>query len=550
MNICCALGRRKAGLLLLAGISLLHPATNLAPADPPPVDATQLRARIERLADRVAELAGTDDLIDTLHFGWFDRPYARSTLAVLVKTTHALQREVHLRDRHNGAISDATLRTMLEWADRAVRQVLASESTGRFRPHRLRVAGDDFLAPSSTPALLGFVDRMTATSYHRSFGDLDLAAAMGFRVYPRMDSAVLPDNVERLLVERARTLGMAAILVTGSGPHADYVISRGRSDKSAPSSAGYTLIVQPLTLRAFLETPVPPSAEPGHALAVIDPPFGEDWPSSLARRALVRGVLGQMRYVADGCSSFPEHGSVLDRSARTAAILWVSALDGQSLGLVHGWRDLRDGSGSLYPSLIVDPTAAETIAHTALDLVRWAEYLTPFRSAPVLAVAVGDDAVDSRDANAWADWVKPIWSGLLSHQIRFDVVRQNTADEQIGRRYAAVFPLSPQDAADPGSVLLRIERLLAAHREHVDRITVRELDGRLAADVFVREGRTSSGLRCLAVANLSEQPRQLRLHGEALPGTMRDIVSATEVRDPTARLSLEPWQVRLLWPES
>ncbi len=550
MNVCWVRSMKKVYLLMPAWVIILNDGSNLAQAGPPPIDLIQLRARVDRLADQVAELAGTDDLIDTLHFGWFDRPYARSTLAVLVKTTHALQREVRLRNRQNGAVPDATLETMLEWADRAVQRVVASASGDGFRPHRLRVAGNDFAASPSTPALFGFVDRMTATRYHRSFGDLDLAAAMGLRVYPRLDREVAPDDVGRILVERAHTLGMATILVTRSGPHADEAISRGQSDIPARSSAGYTLTVQPATLRALLQAPPMPLAEPHQSMAVIDPPFGEDWPSSLARRALARGVLGRTCYVADGCNSSPNFVSSAERSACTTAAMWVYALDGQSLGLVRGWRDLRDGSGSPYPSLTIDPARTEAMVHAALDLIRQGEYLTPFRSAPVLVVAVGDEAVDPQDANAWADWVKPIWAGLLSRQIRFDVVQRNTADGQFGRRYPAVFTLSRQDAADPGSVLLRIERLLATHHEHTDRVTVRELDDRLASDVFVREGQTSTGRWCIAVANLSERPRQLKLHGGALPGTMRDIVSDTDVRNPLGRLMLEPWQVRLLWPKS
>ncbi|MCH7925758.1 MAG: hypothetical protein IIC51_09515, partial [Planctomycetes bacterium] len=100
----------------------------------------EIRRRSTQLSREIAALAGNHDLLDSLHFAWFDRPYARATLAVLVKTSAALQREIRLRDRQSGAISDARVRHMLDWCDEAVTRVRGPSPSNSFRPDRLNVS--------------------------------------------------------------------------------------------------------------------------------------------------------------------------------------------------------------------------------------------------------------------------------------------------------------------------------------------------------------------------------------------------------------------------
>ncbi|MGB2987912.1 MAG: hypothetical protein WBE26_18745 [Phycisphaerae bacterium] len=531
----------------LRGVSLLVALSSPAFADSTPAGAvapSELQARVTRLREHVTELAGADDLLDTLHFGWFDRPYARATLAILVKATSTLEREVHLRELGNGAIPDTTVRTMLAWSEGAPDRVVALGPSDGFRPHRLRVTVADLSANAAIPPLYGFVDRTTATRYSGRFGDLDLMVAMGFRVYPKHSGDVIQSGMNDLLFERADALGVAVVAVAGLRD----ISRRDGSPTPVPPTMVRALTVQPFTLRAMLQSTRSPPGDIGRTPALVDPVLGEPIGSSLARRALARGVWQSRRYIVDGWNTPVISGSADERSAATTAVMWVHALEGQSLGLLHGWRDLRDGSGSPYPSVLVDPAHIETIAHTALDLVRLGSYTGQFDAMPALAVAVGPDAVDAHDDNAWARWIEPIWGALLQRQIRFDVVRLASPDKSSHRHYRVLFPLQRSEVGDRTSVIVGIERALAMENEHIHRVTAREHDGALAADVFVRYARTTDGKPCVAIVNLSNRSRRLRLRSRPALGTAWDLVANTRIEAPGELVQLDPWQVRLLWP--
>ena len=507
------------------------------------IDPAQLRTRVERLQERVAELAGTDDLLDTLHFGWFDRPYARATLSTLVKTTATLQREVRLRERGNGAIPESMIGAMLSWAEEALERVPAAEPVAGFRPHRLRITSDQLATATATAPLYGLVDRTTATRHDERFGDLDLMAAMGSRVYPVLLSDTAWARINDVLIERAEALGMAVVGLATS-------MTGSQSDSLAPAriANGPIVTVRSLTLLEMLGPDSDAASPSGPTLALTDPVRGESLAASLARRALARGVWGHARYIVDGWQVPRIRVSPQEHSAVTAAAMWVHAIEGQSLGLIRGWRDLRDGSGSPYPSGLVNPAHVETIAHTALDLVRLGTYVSPFNVVPPAAVSVGPGAVDGDDANAWADWVEPVWAALLERQIRFDVVRLAGNDEQLGERYRVTFPLRRSEIGDATSVVTRLERVLTTVGEHVHRVTARELDGTLASDGFVRDARTPNGRPCVAVVNLSARSRRIKLRGGPMLGPLRDVISDTTVEIPSELVHLGPWQVRLLWP--
>ena len=513
--------------LITSSSSLVRPAS-AEPNDRPYVDLSTLQNRVARLTERVTELAGESDLLDSLHFGWFDRPYDRATLAILVKTTHVLQHEMALRRHDNGAITDADLRIILAWADRSLRRVTGPPSDTGFRPDRLRVTGPDLVQAAPTPALFAFVDRATATRCHRSFGDLDLLAAAGSKIYARLDRDFPGGEIEHTLVDRAHGLGMATVVTIDQAPIAAPRYDAARAESSSPGR--HALHVVPMTLRALCERATSLHYASGQTAALVDPPFGESWASSIARRALARGVLIRTRFLADGWSP-PS----------------VRAVEGQSLGLVRGWRDLRDGSGSPYPSILTDPPAIEAITHTALDLVRLGRHLTPFRRGPSLAIALGDDAVDPQDDNAWAPWIKPIWAELLNRQIRFDVVTTGMNEDQLRGRYPSVLWLRPDDTDDIASVFLRLDRMLAKDPEQAARLKVREANGGPASEVFVRSARTPQGQPCMAVVNLSDRTRRLRFDDGPRLGPMRDLITDTPVRNPRQELVLQPWQTRLLW---
>ncbi len=531
-------------LRVLGLLAVSSSVVSAGPGDVNTLDVDKLRSRVAGLGERVAELAGTDDLPDTLYFGWFDRPYARATLAILVKTLVTLQREVRLRELGNGAIDASTIRTMLRWGDEALERVMRSSAQNRFRPHRLRLSPGDLPTALRSPPLYGFVDRVTATRRDDRFGDLDLIAAAGFRLYPRLLGEVVDEGVGRVLGQRAEALGMTVIGV--AAPRAG--ARSGDLPTAAPPPIDAALTVQPVTLRAILEDAPDSPGKPTQMLALADSLWGESPAASLARRAVARGVWPGTRFAVDGWN--PPTGNVShdERNAVTVAAMWIHALQGQSLGLLHGWRDLRDGSASAYPSALVDPAYVETVAHTALDLLRLGPKVTRFPAASSLALAVGRDAVDVQDENAWAGWVRPIWDVLLDRQIRFDIVRLPAGDSRQRDRYGVVLPLRRDEVGDVGSVAARIERALMSIGEHLERVTAREPDGMLAADVFITHAQTPSGSPCVAIVNLSGAPRRLKLRGGPVLGAATDVVSNTPVQDPSKLVPLAPWQVRLLWP--
>ncbi len=573
---------------------------------------TALRARLTRLRGRVDELAGNTDLLDTLHFAWFDRPYARATLAILVKTTAVLEREERLRDRGNGAIADATVRSILTWTDNALVRVIAAQPDPRFRPHRLGVTNLEITSGSSPVPLFGFVDRSTSSRQHENFGDFDLLAAIGFRVYPRLRRDILDPDAADLLHRRAGELGMAAIPIdskeaTAPRGHSVRVTAapRGHSARVATApragrAADEPQALTPVTLHALLEGAAISAGAPAGNVTLMDPVGGESWGASLGRRALARGLSGRERFtVADWHVPLTEGGKEPPLAAITAA-MWAHAFEGQSLGLLPGWRDLRDGSGSPHRSVFLDPARVETIAHTALDLIRLSRYIKVFDAPRALAVAVGSDAIDQRDDNAWATWLEPAWAALLEGQVSCDVVRQiptatvrerqlsppirtATVRERLARGqgdsgYSAVLRLTRSDDADRAEMLSALERALTTHRERQGCVTARDPDGRLAVNVFVRtassEGTEAAAPRggrasvaasphgdrpraataprvsraCVALINLSDRFRRVMLTGTPAPGALTDVITSQRIADPAQPIDLGPWQVRLLIP--
>ena len=146
MSIVTRLDQRIIFLVLSLSTMFVSPTVGAAPArgagngDSGALTLIEIRRRSTQLSRDTAALAGNHDLLDSLHFAWFDRPYDRATLAVLVKTSAALQREVRLRGRQAGAISDARVRRMLDWCDDAVTRVRSPSRSSSFRPDRLNAS--------------------------------------------------------------------------------------------------------------------------------------------------------------------------------------------------------------------------------------------------------------------------------------------------------------------------------------------------------------------------------------------------------------------------
>ena len=503
-------------------------------------DAPQLKERVQTLNERVTELAGDDNLLDTLYFAWSDRPYARATLAVLIKVVAMLDREVRLREDGGGLIEDRWVEGMLRWSEDAIRRAIAEVPTDDFRPHRILVTKADVSPSSRLVPLFAFIDEAEETRVHPLFGDLDLLAALGQRVYPRGTRDGQPDAALDLVLDRARALGIAVVdFSPGWGTQ------RGVGGSPLPSARSYEEAGQFLSLdliSAFGYGRHPDAITPKYP-AMNQTGVFDTLPGSLARRALLRGLFQQTR-----CAGvYPSPPMAPTRRehwlAGIRAMMWVHAFDGQSLGLIRGWRDVSHRGMHLFHH----PQFVESAAHTALDMLRVSDLFDGRDDHAILALAIGFDAL--RGSDDWADWVQPVWAALLSRQIRFDIVTQEMDAGELHKRYRVVIPLRQADCGDVSAAMTRIETKLALIPDHVYRLTAREMDGTIASNVFVRAGRTPEGKACAAVVNLSDRQRLLKLRGRPMIRASRDVISNVPIPEPDQRLELAPWQVRLLWPK-
>jgi len=515
-------------------------------------DPSQLKQRVQTLNQRVTELAGHDNLLETLYFAWSDRPYARATLAILIKVVATLDREAECREHGNGKIDDATVETMLQWADGAIQRAIQSLPLDGFRPHRIGTTWRQLLEGRSVPPLIGFLDGTRLTPKHVAVGDLDVLASLGQRFYARPLGSRLDGQDAEVTARRAEALGMTVFDIT------PWV------NGDAWTCGNHWLLIRPLwrdrghyvayTDPSTLPTKEADWSRDGSLLpAIHDPKVGESLGASLARRTMLRGVMAKTAYAT--CRWTPPIVDAAPQHAQAAitAALWVQALEGQRLALVDGWRDAHDENEPRAASVFLNPARAETIAHTALDLLRFADFVKEFDDTPLLAIAVGGDAFlhetdNPANGQSWSDWTQPIWNELLSRQIRFDVIRQEPPGEKPKPPYRWLFRLEQASRPTGGSTLERIERGLAQLRDHAYRLTAREMDGRIAADVYVRAGQTQEGKACAAVVNLADHSRVLKLRGNPAIGASRDVTSDQQIPEPGQHVEFGPWQVRLIWP--
>ncbi len=540
------------------------------------IDNATLESALEQARARLTRFVPTPDLIDSLYFGWFERPYRRATIALALKTVMLLERELRLRQSGNGVIRDRRLAAVLDWLDSALERATHEAYRAGFRPDRTRFDPTAILtAPRSvdagaSPPRFAFMDRSSATRYDRTFGDFDLLACTGMGAYglgPRI--AVFADRDDGL-GGRSQALGIGVVVQT--------------TGTESPSASWFA--IQPLTLAALLATP---DRAPGSSpvLAASDPPGGESWGASLARRSLLRVVTpGQSVVVTGWAPPRRTAGTAVPRVARascpcssgapapsaTRLAMWVHALAGQQLGVIEGWRDLRDGSRLAYASLATHPDQVETMAHTALDLLYYAGQLGAFRTQAPVAVVIDASAVRRQDPNRWSPEAADLFDTLLNRQLLFDVMPDSRAVRAgFLKEYRVVLVAVdgtggwPIASAVGETVAHARSGSLADLRRYVESLpepmVSRDLraptafvaydpDGRVASACLVFNGRAADGEPCFAVANLQARRRTVVIRSTSYPGNplFRDLLTNEPVAAGRDQVQLAGHQVRLFVP--
>ncbi len=514
------------------------------------VELSPLEQRVQTLHQRINELVDEDNLLDTLYFAWSDRPYARATLAILIKVAATLNREVTFRENNKCKMDDETVESMLQWSDDAIQRVIHAQPTDGFRPHRMKVTWTDVLDGHKVPPLFAFVDGTKLAPRDPALGDLDLLAVLGQRAYICSDPSNSATAAFETRARRAEALGMMVVDAVPAG-------TPGRcgscllNNRPRWPERGQRVVW--MDSRVLVNGD--PEFLPGELPAVLNDQRGESVASLLARRAMVRGVT--RRPANASCHWMPQiPGKVHDKQVPPSTSMWIQAIDGQQLTLMEGWCDVHDTTWPHRPSVFTDPVGAELIANTALDFLRLGEFVKAVDANPQVAIVVGRDAFAKDESspnsdhltNSWAAWAASVWDSLVSRQIRFDVIPRAEREDGFRYNYPVVIPLERPTDGQTDLLIEKIERRLAQIEEHVYRLTAREMDGTLARDMFVRVGQTREGKACAGIVNLSNRPRVLKLRGRPVIGPSRDVISDQQIPEPDQRLDFAPWQVRLLWP--
>lgn len=517
-------------------------------------DAHVVLARsLAALRQRLAVLADPEDPVDSLYFGWFDRPYGRATVACALKGVAVLERELRLRRAGHPGMTEEQVRAILAWIEDAVERAGRQDTRDGFYPHRIRIADSSVSEAFSVP-LFGFVDRVTATRLDEGYGDLDLLACCGLGVYARAARPALPAATWRSLLAHAAALGERVVIVEDGGGGAGF---------DGPSSGVEAVRMRPVTLRQLFELdPAAGGVEPA-VLAVLDPAAGESWAESSARRGLYRGVLNQATAAVCGWTlpAAKHPGAVSPAEVRAA--MWACVCDGQSVALLEGWRDQRDGSLSPYPSRIADPACMEAVAHTGLDVLYHRRMLAAFAQRSPLVVLVDSSAVEAGDPNRWAFWFAALAAELHQRQIRFDVLpRKWAGDSQRLTSYPVAVDVAGPDgrsaaayrAGVPAGTPVAGENLgtwaarLLGAAAPTTTVGVTDTAGQTVTDVFARSAVGQDGQQYLALVNLSGRSQRVGVHlaNVRLPSSVVDAITASPVADLSKGVDFAPWQVRLL----
>jgi len=551
--------------LVLAAIFLGAARTSAqGPAGPPDAD-DQLIQRVAFLRSKIAELVDEKDLLDSLYWGWFDRPYARATLAILVKTSRVLEHEITKRRAGEGGLSQSNFNEMLDWAEDAYRRVIDSIPEGDFRPNRIRMSTRDFSAGSRPRASFCLFDNSSDTQLSPLFGDFDLIASTGFRVVARF-AKVEEATANAALLRRAQSLGMS-VLFDDAGCSAystieDFVTPELYAD-SRIMRASFLWALRTIRGRDPFQydgaAPDHPVFIPSVVSAMTGARGRRETPSSLSDW-LAFWSMHRHFFPVGGSAVMPWHppqfcGSHEVNPKQLRAAAWMFALETHALGVIEYWS----GPGVLHEDspaqFLCRPANMESIAYTALDIIRLQPVVDAIRPKPELVFVLDKSAIDLERNCNWESRLSPIWEQLFRKQILYNVnvVDSNPRclpDYRPARiHYSISFPLRSENAQGLDVVIERVERALAAAPAHTNRVTARELDGRMAEDMYVREAFVSGDRRCVAVVNLSDRTRRLKLRGGPSLGALLDRLNNERIEKPADELSLDPWQVRLLWPE-
>lgn len=520
---------------------------SVAEAAPPPPPATgpfdpAVAARLAECRRRLDEFLPDADLGASLYLGWMLEPYERATLAVAVKTVAVLEREQHLRLQRNGALSAERIAAMLAWVERALDRQHESVPLD-FQPNRIHPELNLADVGNTSPAYFTFADRASVTANDRTLGDLDLLASAGFRWYA-WDAAAALTSAGAARRARAQSMGCALL----EAP------ARFVGERRAPAGSP-DLSLQPVTLAQLFAGEVSADGMP----AVIDLPGGESLIGMLARRQLLRGVTGQPGVAAIGIDAGGE--DVLAAPQRVRAAMWLQALAGQQLGVFEGWRDARDGTLTPYPSRLGDPEYLEAVAHTALDLLRFADVVTAARMDASVGIVLPADFALTSDGNTWAPACLALLGELDATGQPFCILPA-TATPAVGTPAVRVVveptdaPSSDLQAAREGDTWhVRVPREPAgAHRAGATMAALLESGGAPATSTDIRsagdqpviqrmspDGRTCVAVNC-AGANVAFLVRSNQPDDQNGAWTDR----LTGVRLDPGPVAMGPWQVRVL----
>jgi hypothetical protein len=499
-----------------------------------------LALAVQRLETRLSELVDPrpEALLDSLYFGWFDQPYERATLAIAVKSVELLRQEVIAYEQGARERTDADVEQLLAWTDKALNRVKRPRQDDGFRPHRIRVTLSNLLDRQNDPLpLFGVLLSQQPSNGSAAIAEFDLLVSLGFRVAGMPTGSNTTWDFPERLRERADALGIALVGVDRSGGEVPARIADPPTWQSIPM---HSLLSQAFAV-----------GEDGTAYpSLSDPPSGESFASSLARRALWRGAVGSVFPVAVWRPPL-KPPQAPDSATWIPLTMWINAAEGQALTFLEGWNFQLGGatqpSASSNPTF--DPGSLEAAARCSLDFLQDGKRIRAFTQRPYLAIAVGPDAIDPDDKNRWAGWIEPIWDGLLDLQVPFDVVPlPGTQERSRSQDYDLVFQLDRPAATAPRLALLRLKYRLAVLPRYMHRLTARDASGRVADRVWIRGRSIGEERSRVALANLTDQRRTLRLRGGPALGSMRDLRTGEGIPNPSDGVVMEPWQLRLLWP--
>ncbi len=113
-------------------------------------------------------------------------------------------------------------------------------------------------------------------------------------------------------------------------------------------------------------------------------------------------------------------------------------------------------------------------------------------------------------------------------------------------RYRLVVELNQADKSELTERLLQVQRRSGATGGDRPMVRLTETDGTAARRLWMRSARDDKSRLAIAVANLSDDPRAIRIAGADSLRTAMDVVSNESLAPHREPITLAPWQIRLL----